>query len=126
MSRIPFFRYCYVADTEEQAREDTRAALRWSLDMIAWRKIFKEGGEVNHHIEDWRKSRIVEPESLDRVYEKRAVIGTPEQCVAKLEELREHGIEYFGCNFAYGGMDHGKLMRSMELFTKEVMPQFVK
>ena len=125
MSRIPFFRYCYVAETEEQAREDTKAALRWSLDMIEWRKTFKEGGEVNHRIEDWRKSRTSTPESLDHVYEKRAVIGTPEQCVAKIKELREHGIEYFGCNFAYGGMDHAKLMRSMELFAKEVMPHFV-
>lgn len=124
MSRIPFFRYLYVAETEDQARKDTGAALEWSLDMIQWRRTFSRGSEVNQRIEDWRKTRTEQPPSLDHVYEKRAVIGTPEQCVAKIKELQAQGIGYFGCNFAYGGMDHQKVMRSMELFAREVMPRF--
>ena len=46
------------------------------------------------------------------------------QCEVESKELQAHGIEYFDCDFAYGGMDHGKLMRSMELFAQEVMPHF--
>ena len=124
MSRIPFFRYFYTAETEEQARKDTQAALQWSVDMIQWRKTFSQGSEVNRRIDHWRNTRTESPEGLDHIYDKRAVIGTPEQCIKKIEEIRGQGIEYFGCNFAYGGMDHNRIMRSMELFATEVMPHF--
>jgi hypothetical protein len=33
-------------------------------------------------------------------------------------------IKYFGCNFAMGGIPHEKVLRSMALFAKEVMPHF--
>ena len=124
ISDIPFFRYFYVAETQEQAQRDTEAALNWSLDMIQWRRTFSTGGEVPHRMDEWRKVRTELPETLDNIYKKRAVIGTPEDCVAKIEELRSQGIEYFGCNFAYGGMDHDKVIRSMQLFAEEVMPHF--
>jgi hypothetical protein len=40
MSRIPFLRYCYVAETDEQALEDTQQSLEWTIDMIQWRGTF--------------------------------------------------------------------------------------
>ena len=44
--------------------------------------------------------------------------------MAKIKALQQEGIEYFGCTFSLGGIEHSKLMRSMELFAKEVMPHF--
>jgi alkanesulfonate monooxygenase SsuD/methylene tetrahydromethanopterin reductase-like flavin-dependent oxidoreductase (luciferase family) len=38
MSQIPFFRYFYVAETEEQARKDTEARLDWVVDIMQWRR----------------------------------------------------------------------------------------
>jgi len=32
------------------------------------------------------------------------------------------GRDYCGCNFDFGGMEHQKVLRSMELFSKAVMP----
>lgn len=124
MSRIPFFRYCYVAETEEQAKKDAEACLNWTLDMVQWRQTFSEGSEVNQRLADWRSARTQLPPSFSYLYERRSVMGTPDQVVAKIEELHRQGIEYFGCNFAFGGMEHSKVMRSMELFAKEVMPHF--
>ena len=124
MSQIPFFRYFHVAETEEQAREDSRAGMNWVQDMTQWRRTFDEGSEVHHRLEDWRSTRTELPPSYDYLFENRAVIGSPEQCVAKIKELQREGIEYFGCTFSLGGLEHGKLLRSMELFAKEVMPHF--
>jgi alkanesulfonate monooxygenase SsuD/methylene tetrahydromethanopterin reductase-like flavin-dependent oxidoreductase (luciferase family) len=93
--------------------------------MIQWRGTFERGSEVHHRLEDWRRTRTTLPLSYDYLYEKRAVIGTPESCAAKIRDFQQQGIEYFICNFAFGGMEHGKVLRSMELFAKEVMPQFV-
>lgn len=124
MSRIPFFRYFYVAETEAQARRDTREALDWNLDMIGWRGTFTEGSEVGHRLQDWRAASGHTPPDFDRLYQHRAVMGTPEQVVAQIKAIQAHGIDYFGCNFAFGGMPHDKVMRSMELFSREVMPHF--
>ena len=71
-----------------------------------------------------RPVRTELPTSNEVLYDRRAIIGTPEQCVAQIKELQGHGIEYFGCNFSFGGMDQGKLLRSMKLFAEEVMPHF--
>ena len=124
MSQIPFFRYFYVAETEAQARKDSQDALNWTLDMTQWRRTFTVGSEVNLRLQDWRDTRSELPPSYDYLCEHRAIIGTPEQCVAKIKELQQQGIEYFGCNFSFGGLDNEKLFRSMELFSKEVRPHF--
>jgi len=83
---------------------------------------FNQGSEVYEHLEDWRRDRTDLPVSYDYLYDKRAIIGTPEQCLAKILELKNAGAEIFGGNFAFGGMDDRKVRQSMELFAKKVMP----
>ncbi len=124
MSSIPFFRYFYVAETEEQARNDTAAALSWTMDMNQWRRTFSQGSEVYHKMDDWLRDRTELPTSNEHLYDRRAIIGTLEECVAQIKESQSQGIEYFGCNFSFGGMEQGKLLRSMKLFADEVMPHF--
>ena len=41
-----------------------------------------------------------------------------------IKALQDQGIEFFGPNFFFGNMDHRKVLKSMELFAKEVMPAF--
>jgi alkanesulfonate monooxygenase SsuD/methylene tetrahydromethanopterin reductase-like flavin-dependent oxidoreductase (luciferase family) len=122
MADIPFFRYFYVAETEAQARQDTEAHLNWVVDIMQWRRFIKEGSEVYRRMDDWRRSRTELPASYDTLAQNRAIIGTPEQCVARIKALQAHGIDCFGCNFDFGGMEHHKVLRAMELFSKEVMP----
>ena len=124
VSSIPFFRYFYVVETEEEAKKDTEAALSWTLDMVQWRRTFQRGSEVYEKMDDWRRVRTELPTTNEHLYDQRAIIGTPDQCVAQIKELQRHGIEYFGCNFSFGGMEQGKLLRSMKLFAEEVMPHF--
>ena len=56
------------------------------------------------------------PATVDYVYDNRAIVGDPDYCIAKIEELKRHGVRYLGANFAMGGLDHGKVLKSMELF----------
>ena len=83
MSDIPFFRYFYVAETEEQARIDAKVALDWNLDMIGWRATFTEGSEVGLNLADWRGASGYTPPDFDHLYDQRAVMGTPEQVVSR-------------------------------------------
>ena len=124
LADVPFFRYFYVAETEAAAQRDTAAHIAWILDIMQWRRDFRESSEVPYRIADWRRTRAETPLSYDYVRENRAFIGTPDQAAAQIADLRAQGIEYFGCNFAMGGIPHDKVMRSMRLFADEVMPRF--
>jgi len=125
MSEIPFFRYFYVAETEEQARRDTEAGLNWTMDVNQWRRVFAEGSELSAgSLDEFRAARTELPPSYEYLFANRAFIGTPDQCTAKIQALRDEGVEYFGCNFSFGDMDHKKVLKSMELFSREVMPRF--
>lgn len=123
MAEIPFFRYFYVAETEEAARRDTEARINWVADIMQWRRHIDSGSEVYQRMDDWRQQRAQLPESYDYLSVNRAIIGTPDQCVAQIQALQAHGIDYFGCNFDFGGMSRDKVARSMELFSREVMPR---
>ena len=122
MSRIPFFRYLHVAETAEQARQAAEPALAWTMDMTDWRRTFAYGSEVHQQLSDYRRSRAQLPPSYDYLAANRAIIGNPEQCIAKIREFQQAGIAYFGCNFDFGGMPQAQVLRSMELFAREVMP----
>ncbi len=126
LSRIPFSRYFYVAETEEEAIRDIRAALDWVLDMLQWRRTFTHGSEVVHRLDDFRQQRTELPTSYEHLFQHRAIIGTPERCIAEIKALEEAGFDNFICNFDFGGIPHPKVMRSMKLFADEVMPHFAK
>jgi hypothetical protein len=49
----------------------------------------------------------------------------PDKCVDRISELQgQHCISYFGANFAFGSMEHYRVMYSMKLFAEEVIPKF--
>ena len=121
---IPFFRYFYVAETEEQARRDSEAALNWTMDVNQWRRTYQRGSEVYDSLDDFLRTRTELPPSYDYLFEHRAFIGNPDQIIAKIRALQDAGIGYFGCNFSFGGMPQDKVLKSMELFAREVMPEF--
>ena len=72
---VPFFRYFYVAETEEQAHRDARDALNWTLDLNTWRREFTVGSEVYHSIDDYRRRRATFPPTYEYLAEHRAFIG---------------------------------------------------
>ena len=66
-----------MAETEEQARQDTQARLNWLADIMRWRRTIDQGGEVYRRIEDWRRTRRAEAVTYQYLAEDPAIIGTP-------------------------------------------------
>ena len=50
--------------------------------------------------------------------------GTPDVVVERLKEVQAAGINHVFGNFGFVGLPHWKVMRSIDLFAKEVMPHF--
>ena len=120
-AETPFFRYVYVAGTDEQARRDTEKHLTWVWECLAWQRGQTDAGLS---LDEWLSTRSQPAVTYEDLYDKKAFFGTPDKVLRQIEELRDrHGVEYFGGNFCFGGLDHAKAMRSMELFAKDIMPR---
>ncbi len=122
---MPYFRFVYLEEDEESAREYPRQSLTWVRDLAGYRRTLTHGDEINMDLDHWRRIRTAEPASYESELETTAYFGTAEQCVERIRRLRdEHGIGYFGASMSFGQMEHSRVMRSMELFARKVMPRF--
>ena len=54
-----------------------------------------------------------------------SLAGSPESMRGYLDEYVESGANYFVCSFQLGDLTHDQAMRSIQLFTTEVMPHYV-
>jgi alkanesulfonate monooxygenase SsuD/methylene tetrahydromethanopterin reductase-like flavin-dependent oxidoreductase (luciferase family) len=60
---------------------------------------------------------------IDELLDRYLVIGTPDTVTRQIQRIREHvGISHFNCSFWFGDLDQKRVLRSMELFSREVMP----
>ncbi len=114
--RLGMNRFVVVADTDQTALDIARRAYRvWHRNFHAlWRK---------HGV---APIGVVYPPEFDgQVEDGRAVAGTPEHVV---EALQRHvdacGMNYIVCRFAFGDIALADSMRSVELFSRHVMPAF--
>jgi alkanesulfonate monooxygenase SsuD/methylene tetrahydromethanopterin reductase-like flavin-dependent oxidoreductase (luciferase family) len=51
------------------------------------------------------------------------IIGTPEECLRKILRYESVGVDQLLCYVQFGDLPHEKVMRTLELLAKEVMPQ---
>ncbi len=122
---MPFFRLTHVAEDEKQAREIPRASLTWVRDLNSLRRTLTGGSEIYMDLEHWRRTRTVQVPAYETELQTTAYFGTPEQLVQRLRWLQEkYHVQYFGADMGFGKMQHADVMRSMELFAREVMPKF--
>lgn len=118
---IAQLRMVYVAESEDQAWEDTQQHI-WSM-MRYYGEILGEAKDAPGDDKIWTIER---PEDIRRSGFGRAVmIGTPDQVATKLERFRrEYLCTHFIVSTQLPGMDPRKGTRALELFAKEVMPAF--
>ena len=116
---VPFFRYVYVGESEEQVRRDTEAQLNWVWSSLEWQVARNQGRGGS--LDDWFAQGRPPETRYGDFYERCGFFGTPERVLAQLRELRDqHGVAYFGGNFSFGGLEQDKSLRSMKLFAEEV------
>ena len=107
-------RYMVLADTDAEALDIARRAYRlWhqSFHML-WRK------------HNQMPTNVVYPPEIDaQIADGRAVVGTPGKVRDILKaQLAESGANYMVCRFAFGDLSLAESLRSLDLFSREVMP----
>lgn len=114
MPKAGVTRHVYVGETDQQAKE---------------RGTFGAKGFYESLVYLWRKFNATHMtlEEVMRSSEATLFAGTPATVRARIQaDLEESGANYFVPRFAYGNLTHEESVRSLELFTKEVMPHFQK
>ncbi len=53
-----------------------------------------------------------------------ALAGSPDSVRRYMEEYVDTGANYFVCSFQWGDLSHETAMRSIRLFTEEIMPRY--
>lgn len=101
----------YVAEDTQQAIDEYEKGLMWYMDTRDNRGMFGFSYErqsyeyfLNH---------------------KSVIVGSPEKVTADIKQFREEtGLNHMICWFNCGGQPQDKVLHSMRLFAKEVMPHF--
>jgi alkanesulfonate monooxygenase SsuD/methylene tetrahydromethanopterin reductase-like flavin-dependent oxidoreductase (luciferase family) len=113
-------RAVHVTDSPADARAAVEEA-RWNMRVTLSLRNHYERVERGHAIP---VPAPTEPDT-DALLDRYLVIGTPDTCIRQIERLQELvGITQFNGNFWFGDLEHGRVLRSMELFAREVMPAF--
>ena len=114
-------RAIYVTKDTADAREAAEQA-RWNMRVTLSLRNNYERVENGNAIPVPAQTEPTMDELLDR----HLIIGTPETCIRQIKRLKEAvGITHFNGSFWLGDMEQARVLRSMELFSQEVMPAFV-
>jgi luciferase family oxidoreductase group 1 len=111
-------RAVYVTDSEADARASVDEA-RWNMRVTLSLRNQYERVEGGRAIPVPMPSEPTTDDLLDRFL----VIGTPDTCIRQIQRIRDQvGITHFNASFWFGDLEHARVLRSMELFARHVMP----
>lgn len=111
---LPVGRFIYVAESNEQAVEETREALT---------AFIHRGGSVIRDFLFLPQEEV----TYDLLFNEVCIFGDPDYCLQRIKELeKEIDLRHLICTFNYYTIDHERCRRSMERFVKYVMPHLKK
>lgn len=107
------FIYCTTDPAEKQrAIDESRWQIRVSRDLSSG--AHKPGGR--------NTAPPFKGEPDDDLWQQRLIVGDPDECLHRIQQHADVGITYINALLDFGGIGHDAAMRSMKLFTDEVMP----
>ena len=125
--RVVVARAMYTSPSLAQSRRDTEGPFMW----------FKQTGqevgappdnEVELLPEEYRAYRKRFSRDVtfnyDSMYENVTLFGTPDDLTARIQDLQRSGVDKIIFFTNFGGIEHQKVLDSLDLFAKEVMPNF--
>jgi len=118
--RIGTQRPTYVADNAADAAQAAEEA-RWHARVS--RSLRYQQERIENGIVEARPLEY-EPET-GLILDEFVVAGTPDRCIHQLRRIESGlGVDYFNCSVWIGDLPQDKVLRSMALFAREVMPAF--
>jgi len=124
---LPVMAQTYVAETDEQARQDVGAHAAWYWRLLAGIVPGAPGRRVEQGYEAYPAVReaMTKLKTDEDLLQWGTWFGSPEKVIQGIRPFIEQcGINHWLAWMRFGGLEHKKVMRSMELFAQHVMPAF--
>jgi luciferase family oxidoreductase group 1 len=124
--QYPMQQMVYVAETNEEAKRDAAPYFEWYFRTISRLIAAEKNEEVADTYRFYKKSQAhLRQIRMQDLWESRtAAVGDPSRVADVLTMIQaELGMTQLMAWVGVGGMPHDKVMRSMELLKKEVMPR---
>ena len=117
----------YVAATDEEARAETEHVV-WFYHLLASLLPGAPGRPKPKGYEDYpRDPGLLSSVTADDVWERGTCFGSPERVTELMRAyMQRTGTTHWMAQMRIGGLEHEKMMRSMELFATHVMPALKK
>ncbi|MBS4214630.1 LLM class flavin-dependent oxidoreductase [Neobacillus rhizophilus] len=113
MARSGKLLFVYVAETDEQAYEEFKEGLMWYMSERDNRPVF---GVV-------QRDKVLDYNEF--LKSENAIVGSPDKVRRDIEKFqKETGLNNIICWMNIGGQPNDRVIKSMNLFSKEVMPYF--
>jgi alkanesulfonate monooxygenase SsuD/methylene tetrahydromethanopterin reductase-like flavin-dependent oxidoreductase (luciferase family) len=122
---LPALVHIYVDDNDERGRQiGGEHSMRYGASLITLGTPVKKGGELSKDFEHYKEfgqaGRVVREQRQELM-----LFGNPDSVARKIRWMRDElGVRYVMCWMNMGGLEHHKVLRSMELFATEVAPRF--
>jgi len=108
---VALFRYVFVANSTNEAISAAGGPFIQAFERMYFR---------------WPHPVVKRPEgklTIERLAEDRIILGDPKTCLEEITRFqRELGLKYLVCRFSVPGIPREVCQRSLDLFTREVMP----
>jgi alkanesulfonate monooxygenase SsuD/methylene tetrahydromethanopterin reductase-like flavin-dependent oxidoreductase (luciferase family) len=128
LSQVSISRYLYLAETDEQAREEVPEPtfrLYRSLGELRNKYLPKEGQPAPAlPKEAWSNPYATPEEAVFDLMDRTFFAGSATTVARQVAELRDAGCRNLMFRMSWGEMEHAKVIESMERFARDVMPLF--
>ncbi len=115
--------FMYIADSEEQAIADAKAAVQEHANLF--RLLFQGDQWNDDYAGDESVFDFLAPDGdIVGMFRERTLIGTAEQVIERIAQYRELGFTELSVLIRTGELSHTQAMTTMERFNADVLPAF--
>ena len=115
--------FMYIADSEEQAIADAKAAVQEHANLF--RLLFQGDQWNDDYAGDESVFDFLAPDGdIVGMFRERTLIGTAEQVIERIAQYRELGFTELSFLIRTGELSHTQAMTTMERFNADVLPAF--
>ena len=119
-------RHIYVAATDAQAQAEAKDAEMWYQEALRRFLIPEDIERVHPLLQPGFRAAAERLAHItwEQLVAETLAVGSPDTVAAKLAEMRDLGVGEVLCWMNFGGLPQAQVRRSMELFSREVLPRF--
>lgn len=113
----------YCGETAAQAKDEPREALQRYVNSVVESNTEEAYSDQYKAYKGLQKGfKMMDYEGY--LYPHRVIFGDPDQCVARIREIQSTGVTNVSLLANFGGLEHTKVLASLDRFAQYVMPKF--